>query len=122
MRARWHRRSRGGDVALDEARDASRGEPAAATIDEHRVADDRLLSQALPVVTERIERDLADRHDALLPPLAEDAQALVLEIDVTPVETDELADANARRVERLDDRAIALGPRVSLGERAHQPF
>src|SRR5205085_7374962 len=53
----------------------------------------------------------ADRDDALLPALAEDAHHLRVAVEVAPVEGGELAHPYAARVEELQNRAIATRDR-----------
>ena len=64
---------------------------------------------------ERLERRSPDRHDALLPPLAEDAHEARLGVERGPVEARELAHAQARRVQQLDDRAVAQAEHAGGG-------
>src|SRR2546430_8989858 len=52
----------------------------------------------------------SDRHHALLAALAEHAHQAIVEVEVPPVEADELADARAGGVQRLDDGAVAERP------------
>src|SRR5712692_1202447 len=52
---------------------------------------------------------LAERHDALLAALAAHANELLLEVDVREIEVDRLAAAEPRRVDELDQRAVAEG-------------
>src|SRR5207244_10866051 len=102
---------------------AAGGEPTAAAIDEHGGGLDALfaeIAKLAPVRAQRVECDLADRHDALLASLAEHPHALVLEVDVLPVEADELADAQARGVERFEDRAVPRGPGVAARQTVQQ--
>src|SRR5438309_7699469 len=64
MRARGDRGAGTGDVARDEAGHTPRAEAPATAIDEDRRPLDPFSGELAPVRAQRIERDLADRHDA----------------------------------------------------------
>src|SRR5205823_3217830 len=101
-----------------EAPDAPWGQPSAPCVAEDRAAR-RRPSRACcrrPVCLERAQRRTSHRHDALLAALAEDAHEARVRVEMLPVEAGELAHAEARGVEQLEDRAIAeaeepVGPR-----------
>ena len=60
---------------------------------------------------------LAERHDPVLRALAvPDVDVLLLEVDVAEIETDRLRAAQPRRVDDLEQRAIADPERISLAE------
>ena len=86
---RAHARRRGG-------RRTARARPA-------RASSARTASQSL----QRRERLLADGHDARFRALAEHAHRAVGRVDVAQIEPDELREPQARRVEQLEDRAVA---------------
>ena len=72
-----------------------------------------------------VERDpvrglLAERHDALLVALAVHAHELLLEVDVGEVEEHRLARAQPRRVDELEQRAVAERKRPVALERVEQ--
>src|SRR5262245_7539986 len=110
VRRRLRRRAARGDVALHQAGDAAAREPAAARVPEDRPRRHRQLRLGAggAVGVERAQRGTADGNDALLPALAEDADGRRLAVDRLPVETRELAHAEARGVEELEHRAVAL--------------
>src|SRR5438128_2591205 len=75
-----------------------------------------MLTCPSPARTTRPPWRRSHRHDALLAALAEDAHEARVRVEMLPVEAGELAHAEARGVEQLEDRAIAeaegpVGPR-----------
>jgi hypothetical protein len=62
---------------------------------------------AAQVRAERVDRLRAERHDALLLPLAEDPHAPLAKVDVLEIQPRQLGHADAARVERLQDRPVA---------------
>src|SRR5687767_1204027 len=77
---------------LDDPRYAPCGDTRTAVIEKHRRVP---FARPLPapvllpsVVSQRLEGDLADRHDPLLRSLAEDADDAELEVDVRPIKPD----------------------------------
>src|SRR6266481_3448755 len=110
-------------VGLHEAPHAPRGQPPAARVQEDRAVRDRetRLGRAGAVGGEGAERRPPDRHDPLLASLAEDAEQAGVLVHVLPVEADELAHAQPRGVEHLEERAAAQpGERVAA-RRGEQP-
>src|SRR2546427_689171 len=65
------------------------------------------LHQAAASDVRGAQRGAADGDDALLPSLAEDTDEPRVRVEVLPVEARQLAHAEPRGVEQLDDRAIA---------------
>src|SRR5512138_146342 len=105
---------------LQEPRHRARRESSAAGIDEHGLASIgvRRLPAPFPaerqVRRERLPGALPERRDALLVPLADDAQEPRREVDVLEVESGRLRHAQPRRVEQLEERAVALRERCVL--------
>ena len=54
----------------------------------------------------------ADGDEPLLRALAKDAQDAVCQVEIVAVESDQLADAQAPRVQRFEDRPLAQGTSV----------
>src|SRR5271154_306462 len=100
--------ARGLDSALQNHLDAARGQPSAAKIcDDGTVVLPRDGHRGFPLL-QGVEGGLAQRHEAILVALAgANHHHAELLVDIAPVEADQLADAQAGRVERLEDRAIA---------------
>ena len=100
----------------------------AARVEEHRVAVGRAASPRAAqreatvgeIRVQHASRAAADGHDAFLVALAEHAYDAVLEIEVAELEPDRLADADAGRVEHLEQRPVALGQRAAAGDRAEE--
>jgi hypothetical protein len=65
-------------------------------------------------------RRTPERHHALLVALARHAQDAAAQIEVRPVERDQLAHAQAGRVEQLEDDAIAIDQRAVAARRVEQ--
>src|SRR6266511_5147477 len=82
---------------------------------EVRAAAGEVAAQGLDGLT-------ADRHDALLVPLADAADEPLVERDAALVERDGLGDAQPGSVEELDERAIAEVARARPGRRVDQPL
>ena len=83
----------------------------------------RSLAQLLPrhaPALERLARRSAERDHALLVALADDAQHAAAQVEVRPVERHQLADAQAARVEQLEDDAVAIDQRAGAGGRRQQ--
>src|SRR5581483_3832794 len=99
---------RGGQPAEDEE-GARAGERAALRIEEELgpVAPVEVRPPPREVAAERFDRLAADRDDALLRALAEAADEPAVEVDRRLVEAERLADAEARAVQELDERAVA---------------
>src|SRR5688500_1986770 len=95
-------------VALEQAADAPGREAAAAVVAEHGAARGVLARRAAGVAIggQCTQGRAPHRDDALLPALAEHAERRRVEVDVLPVEADQLTDTNAGGVEDLDERAI----------------
>ena len=72
------------------------------------------------VVADRFACGAAERHHALLAPLAEHSDQTVVEVDVAQVETDELADPQPAGVEHLEDGSIPAGTRTVARYRREQ--
>jgi len=110
-------------VAHDEAPHAADAEAPAVLVEEERRLAAALGQEgalAREVGLDRLDRRPTDRGEALLRALAADADAGVavrLARQAVVVEARELRDAEARAVERLEDRAVALGKAV-VGPRA----
>src|SRR5947209_967955 len=98
----------GGELAQDEERARAR-ERAALGVEEElgAVAAIEKRAPAGEIAAEGLRRLAADRNDALLRAFAEAADEAALEIDGRAVEPDCLADAQARSVHELDERAVA---------------
>ena len=102
------RPARRGEPAQDQER-ARAGERAALRVQEELrpVPPVEVRAAAGEVAPERLDRLAADRDDALLAALADDAHEPVVEVDAALLEPDRLRDAQARAVEELDERAVA---------------
>src|SRR5581483_8370248 len=111
MRMKAARQSGGASPGAHAILHRARRQALAVAADEERALvvfhDQRAL--AIPGL-DRGERLAADRHDARLAALADDAQ---LARDVVDVERDELGESQARGIEQLDDRVIARGETVA---------
>ena len=88
--------------------DAASSQPPAAQIRYDRtVVLPRNRHRTSPLL-KRVERRLAQRHQPILVALARaHHHHAELFVDIAPVQADQLADAQARRVERLENCAIA---------------
>jgi hypothetical protein len=75
---------------------------------------------AAEVAAQRLDRLAAERDDALLVPLPHATDRATLEVDAAPLEADRLADAQARAVQELDERAVAQAPRRRAVRRVDQ--
>ena len=73
-------------------------------------------ARAFEVARERATRRAADRHQAVLRPLAADAHQLSVGLEVADFERRRLAHAEAAPVERLEERAVAQVARVVAGD------
>ena len=94
----------------EEPAHGARVEPASARRRGRARRSRRAASAGRPVsqVARELERGLlAERHDALLAALAADVHGLAVEVDVGEVERDGLLRSAARRVEELEERAVA---------------
>lgn len=93
----------------DVARDAVDGDAVAEIIDEERACVAcRSDAPHLHVPLRKLRCDAADRHHASLLPFAlSDEQSAAAEVDIREVEPHELTDAQRRRVEHFEHRAIA---------------
>src|SRR6266850_2766571 len=102
-----------GETRGEDPPHASIGEARAFLADEDRVdpfpGGDCLRPAARgEVVLERCFRLLSEEDVPLLAPLAEDEDRPLREIEILEIERDQLADAHPRRVEKLEEGAIAL--------------
>ena len=129
VRADAGRRARPQDVPTHETVDAARREPVAAIVEEQRVVHGprgpraRRRLQRPPVLEVAAHgggRGPVERQDALLAALAADAKHPVRQVDVLEVQADELAQAQARRVEQLQDGAVAPAERRRVVRRCEQ--
>ena len=102
-----------GEPAEDEER-AGAGERAAAGVQEHLgvVATIEERAAARQVAAQCLRRMTADRHDALLPALADHAHEAVVEVDAGALEADRLGDAKAGAVQQFDERLVAERARL----------
>jgi len=97
-----------GEAAEDEERAGARQRAALRVEEELRtVARVEVRAAAREVAAQRVHGLAADGDDALLRALADAADDPLLEVDGGAVEPDGLADAEARAVEELDERAVA---------------
>src|SRR5207247_8235505 len=71
----------------------------------------QLRPSVLQIEPNPVRRFFAERDDALLVALAPDANCLLLEVDVSEIEVDGLAAAQAGRVDELQQSAVAQGER-----------
>src|SRR6266851_3025033 len=92
-----------------DAKRATRGEPAAPRVEEERPAPAPAQRE---VGREGVQRGLADRHHALLAPLAEDADGAPILVEIVDVEATALRHPQPTRVEQLQEGAI---PRAAHG-------
>ena len=79
-----------------------------------------LCVEHVEVVAQALQRVRAQRHEALAAALATDHDALVRLVQVATVDGDDLAHADTRRVERLEDRAVARAQQVAVVGRREQ--
>src|SRR5215211_192402 len=102
----------------EEAAQRARVQPLATRRDEKGVlrAPGQLRAHLKPAA-EPVGGLLAQRDDALLRALAEDADGLTVEVDVAEVEVDGFAASQSRRVDQLADCAIADLERRAGAER-----
>src|ERR1035437_769162 len=103
-RAQTHRRQ----SPLQDQLDAARGQSAAAKIDYHGTVGLPRNRHRTPPRPQCIQRRLTQRHQPILVALAcshHDHPELF--VDIAPVKPDQLADAQPRRIQRLEYRAIA---------------
>src|SRR5207248_6220325 len=77
---------------------------------------------AREVASERLGCPAAHGHDSLLAALADAADEALVEVDARAVEARGLADTQSGRVEELDERMIAEGPRCRPLSGFDQPF
>src|SRR5208282_325074 len=103
---------------LHDHLDAARGQSAAAKIRYHRpVGLPRNRHRTTPC-PQCIQRRLAQRHQPILVALARSHHHhSQLFVDVAPIQPDQLADAQPRRVQRLEYRAIAYRRRRGIVRR-----
>ena len=97
-----------GEPPKDQER-ARAGEAAAAGVQEQLRAVTRveIRTAAREVAAQRLDRRPADRDDALLAALADDAHEPPVEVDAGLAEPDRLRDAETGAVEQLDERVVA---------------
>src|SRR6059058_4776070 len=97
-----------------QAPESARVEPAPARREEERVlgAARELRARLAEVDGDRMRGLLAERHHALLAALAAHVNELLVEVDVGQVEVDRLLRAEARRIDELDERAVAPPERI----------
>src|SRR5437660_9296837 len=102
----------GGEPAEDQER-ARAGEPAAARVQEELrpVTRVEVRTAAREITPQRLRGGAADRHNALLAPLADAADEPRMEVDISFRESDGLAHAQAGAVQQLRQRAVAQGAR-----------
>lgn len=104
---------RDGRVSLDVLPERLSGEWPTAHAEEHhpRVHAARLVGPSRTyvgeVVSNRCYRDVPERDDPALLSLAECAQESGLELEVLQIQSDQLADAESRRVHRQEHRLVA---------------
>src|SRR5919198_641089 len=99
-----------GHVALQDLGAALTGQPSAARVQEEGAARGARRERGPSpghVPRQRPSGVLPQGHQALLAPLSQDADALLVEVDVVHVQADELRDAEPRAVQRLEDGAVA---------------
>ena len=107
----------GGGRPLDRGPGLLARQPAAAVAQEQRTAADRVDVSAREQAgraaghpaPEPVERDVADRDEPLLVALADDADEAAVDRQVLAVEPDRLADPQPRRVQQLEQGAVAQG-------------
>src|SRR5262249_41943514 len=123
VRGRARRRASGGDVARHQPVDAAWRETPAGAIAEHGTAGHPEPGGRAcgAIALERPERGTPHRHDALLAPLAEDAHRTALDVEAFPVESRELRHPQPRRVEQLEDGAIAPCEQRVVARHAEEP-
>src|SRR5689334_3735628 len=93
-------------VAMDQFLDPAHAEASSSPAQKERAVAlgtlvDELMTQR-EVRRECRARFRTDWHDALLAPLAEHAHFVVRELEVVQVESDELADAQTRAIQQLE--------------------
>jgi len=106
----------------EEAAQRARVQPPAAGGQEERVvrAPRQLRPRLAQVARDDVRGFLAQRHDPLLAALAAHTHVLLLEVDVGEVEPDRLRAAQARRVDELDEGAVAKAERAVAVDRVDQ--
>ena len=139
VRADAEPRAARGDVAADQPIDAADAQPRPAVVHEQRLAvaprrrlagpspapgerrlADGQLLPILQVVANRRGRAGVERHQPLLPALAQHPRHPRAQVDVVEVEAGQLAEPQPRRVEQLEDRAIAAAERRRRPRRLEQ--
>ena len=96
-----------------------RVEPMSADREEQRVvrASGERRAAVPQVQGDQVCRFLAERDDALLPSLAEDVNRLLLEVDVSETEPDDLRAPEPARVRQLEHRTVAQCQRAVAVDR-----
>src|SRR4051812_26253333 len=102
VRADAEARAAAPDIPRDKALDAAAGQPPAARVDEQRIRLGDRSARLQPRAQAR-RRLLIERYDPLLAPLPHHAHHASRQVDVLEIETHELAQPDARRVEQLED-------------------
>ena len=124
VRAERPRQARLAPVCLEDLPEADSSQArAAARVDEQfcrRLALQERGPALLQVAGQPCRGLVADRHEALLAALAEAGEVTALEVEVLLAETDHFRHAQPRRVEQLDQRAVAQAARLRDVRRAKQ--
>ena len=111
------------EPAQDEERACARERSALGVQEQVRsVAPIQVRPPAGEVAPQCIRGLPAERNDALLVPLAHAAHEAVVQVDASALEPDSLADAEARPVKKLDERAIAKRARRGPVRGADEAF
>src|SRR5690606_11214007 len=86
--------------------------PAGAPRKERSARASVLRAQLFSILLDRLSRFLSEDHDPLLAPLAEHAHRLAAQVDVFPLQADQLGEAHSGGVEQLEDGAITQPVRL----------
>jgi hypothetical protein len=97
----------------EKSPERARVQPSAARGEKQGIlgAAGQLRSRVLQIEPNAVGRLFAERDDPLLVPFAPDANGLLFEVDVSEVEVDRLAAAQAGRVDELEQGAVSQGER-----------
>ena len=125
-----------GDITPHEPIDAARSRAPAAIVEEER----RLRASRVPCVfcplpsalvpcrasifqpgAQRVRRARVERHQPLLPPLAQHAHHPARQVHILHVQADQLAQPKPRRVEQLENGAVAAAERRRRVRHLEQP-
>ncbi len=106
-------------MAIHDPADATAGEPATAGVEEDRPVRGG-GRQRTQVGIEGAQGMAPQRHDPLLPPLAQHPHQPAVQVETGDIQAGQLRNAQSRRIEQLQDRAVAQGKCLRPIRRLHQ--